>query len=146
MNPTPEAIAAIRAYVTDWRPSDATIAAALNTPDRPNPTPQGQVPKPMSTTDLLGKVGNAGKGKIYRGPAIVGIQADIRAGNRDAAKNWFGLAAAAGDVSAAENDALTAEIDATIPDPNWQPLVSWAQATLGRAVDADDIAAARPEG
>lgn len=143
MNPTPQAIAAIRARVADWAQSDAAIVAALNAPDHPNPIPQPQVPKPMTTTGLLGKVSGPGKGKIYTRPAIVGIQDDVRRGDRMAVRNWFGLALAGGDIDQAEYAALTAEIDATVPDPNWPPQVSWAQATLGRPADTDDVAAAR---
>ena len=40
--------------------------------------------------------------------------------------------------------AITEILTATELDPSWPSQIGWAQANLGRAVDASDIAAARP--
>lgn len=143
-NPTPAAIAAIRARVSDWTPGDQQIADALNVADQANPIPAPPIPKPMDSETLLGKISNVAKGKVYRQPAIVGLQNSIHSGDRKAVKSWFALALVGGDIGQAEYNDLVTEIDATIPDPRWPDKVSWAQINLGRPADAADIAAARP--
>lgn len=145
-NPSPQAVAAIRAHVPEiggWGQGNDSLVQKLNATDQANPTTRLTVAKPLDTASLLGKLSKVAKGKVYGRPAIIGLQADIRSGNRVAVKNWFGLAYEADDISGAEYASLIAEVDATIPDPAWPATISWAQATLGRPVDLDDVATAR---
>jgi hypothetical protein len=157
MNPSTPAITAIRARVTDWTPDNPTIAASLNTPSVANPVPVAPtVLKPFATADLMGKVvlpagdPNAGQpdavalSKIYDRPAVVAFRDDCVKQDRSAVGAWLQLAFLSGDISQAQYAAMVGVIQATQPDPSWAAQISWAVATLGRPVDASDIAASRP--
>jgi len=142
--PNPAVIAAIRGRVVDWTPTNAQIAATLNTANIANPTARLNVPKPMTTAALLGLIVNANKAKVYGRAVLSDLRGDIRAGDRTGVKSWFGLALVAADITSAEYTALVAEVDAVVPDPSWPAQVSWAQLNIGRPLDASDIAASRP--
>lgn len=143
-NPTPAAITAIRARVTDWSPADREIRDALNTRSMANPAAQLQVPKPMTVGALMGRLGQASRAKIGSRPGLSQCILDVRAGDRPAVKNWVQLFSDLADITVDEAGAIVAEVDATIGDPEWLPLLSWAEIELGRLVDTDDIVAARP--
>lgn len=145
MNPSAEAVAAIRQHVADWTPTDADIAAALNAPAIDNdPGTRPTVAKPISVSSLMGMVSSASRARIYDRPGVVAFRDDMTRGDRAAVANWFVMAHDAGDLSDAEYAALMAELQATQPDPAWPAKVSWAQVHIGRPVDAQDIAASRP--
>jgi hypothetical protein len=149
-SPSPAAIAAIRAAVADWSADDATIAADLNARTVPNPDPEPPpVPAPVDEGALLTL--------IQSDPATVDRLNDyshldrvldaLEGGNRTSIGRWFvlltsGSAPVIGPDMAAR---VQAALGATAPDPSWTPDLPWATATLGRPVDADDVAAARPE-
>lgn len=144
MNPTPAAIDAIRARVSDWTPADAEIAAALNLRDTPNPAPAARVPRPLTTGGLLAKLAAPVRAKLANRPMLAQIVLDIRAQDRAAVMNWAQMLEDAGDFTAADKTAVWAECQATIPDPAHLPQLSWAELNLGRLADTDDIAKARP--
>lgn len=145
-NPTPAAIAAIRGHVADWAPTDAEIAAALNTATEPNPVPQGTVPRYLLTADVLGLLSPASVGALFDSGNLPDMRDTIVAQDREGVVTWAAAALLAGKINQAEHDAVAAMAQETVPDPAWQAEVSWAVLTLGRAVDAADIAAARAAG
>lgn len=147
-HPSPAAVTAIRAHVSDWTPTDAQIVAALNTPAIANPTPQPSIPAPLTEDGLAGLLTDATNGSIARLVNYVNyglVQADILAGNRARIGGWAGKLAVAGIITVGEATAIGAALAATVPDPAWPALISWAVANLGRPVDADDVATSRPQ-
>jgi hypothetical protein len=146
-HPSPSALEALRARVTDWSATDEALVAALNAPDRPNPTPQGTVPAPLSESALLALLTDPTNGSLVRlveWPNFGLLKADIAAQNRAGVLLWAQALAAAGLIAPGEAGALSAYVQGTEPDPSWPAEVSWAEATLGRSVDGDDIREARP--
>lgn len=145
-NPSPEAISAIRAEVSDWTSDDASIAASLDAPTTANPALQAQVPRVLVAAEMISLLAPASLAKVYSRPAIVAFEQSIRGQDRASASNWIALAFVAGDVTQPERDALLAYVAGTVPDPTYRPSISWAESTLGRLVDSEDVAAARPQG
>lgn len=146
MNPSPTAIAAIRSRVAaaDWSLDDATIAAALNTPDRANPVPQPNVPVPLTVAGAMSLVSAANRAKVYTRPAVGDFRDDLKAGDLIGAMGWLQLALDAGDIAQSEFKDVVAAAQKTQPDPRWAAQISWSVATLGRAVDIADVHASRP--
>lgn len=146
MSPSPDAVAAIRARVAELgldaaRPAD--VARALNTPDRPNPAaPPPPVPAPLDPDALLGSLAPESAARLFANPNLGRFLDDLHAGDRDRVRRWAALAVQAGAIGRAEGAALAAACDATTPDPSHRAEVSWAEAIVGRPVDADDVAAA----
>jgi len=148
-NPSPAAIAAIQAHVTDWGPDDQAIADALNVPDQPNPAAQGVIDNPLYESALLSLLTDATNGslvKLISWPNFGLLKTDIEAQNRDGVGLWCQALTAAGIITVGECGAIEAYIGGTQPDPSWPPQISWAQAVIGRDLDSNDIAASRPEG
>ncbi len=144
MNPSPAAIAAIRAQVTDWTPNDTTIAANLNAPTVANPVSQATVSKPFGPADLIGCLDAATLSKLTGKPTIVAIVQAALVQDRPTLTALVALGVAAGDLTTTQQSAIDAVLAASIPDPSWQAQIGWAQANLGRPVDSSDIAASRP--
>jgi hypothetical protein len=147
VHPSPLAIASIRAKVTDWTPSDATIAASLNTPSIANPTPQGQIAAPVYESELLGTLTDQGNGslvKLINWPNFGLLKADIEIQNRAGIGLWCQALTLAGYITQGEASAIVTYLGSAVADPSYQTLLSWAQVNLGRPVDADDITASRP--
>lgn len=144
MNPSPQAVAAIRSKVSDWTPTDGAIAASLNTPTVANPTPQPVVPIPLTVAGAMALVSAENRAKVYARPAVVAFRDDVNRGDLAGALGWLTLARDAGDLADSEYAAIAAAAQASGPDPAWQPRISWAMANLGRPVDPSDIAASRP--
>lgn len=143
-NPSPAAIALIREQVTDWSPDDATIVADLNAPSIANPTPQPTIAKPFAARDLMGVLDSAAKTKLLTLPSLARLLDDIEAGAIEPLENWAGMLATGSIITQEQAGSLMAVLHATETDPNWPEQISWAEAVIGRPVDADDIAAARP--
>lgn len=145
MNPSPSAIASIRARITDWSPSDSTIAAALNAPSIANPTPQPQLPKPFSFGDVMGCLDSGSIAKIRDLATGIDLINKINAGDVVGIGHWI-IALQAGTplITSDQATAVTAVITATIGDPTWSAQLSWAAVNLGRPADAADLAASRP--
>lgn len=148
-NPSPAAIAAIKAVVIDWGPTDQAIADTLNTPDRANPVAQGVIDNPLYESALLSLLTDATNNslvKLINWPNFGLLKADIKAQNRDGVSLWCQALTLAGIITQAECGSISTYVTGTQADPNWQSQISWAQAVIGRAVDSDDIAASRPSG
>lgn len=144
MNPSPAAIALIRERVTDWTPDDASIAAMLNVPSVANPTQRPTVAKPFTARDLMGVLGQPEQAKLLMLPSLARLLDDIVTGSLVPLENWVIMLRSGDFITQEQAAGLFAIIQATEPDPSWQPQISWAEAVIGRLVDADDIAAARP--
>lgn len=143
-SPSPQAVAAIRSEVSDWSPSDATIAADLNTPTIANPTPRSTVPLPFTTSQVFAAVSGASLAKLNTIAFLPDIRDKIAANDRPACGLYAGLLMTGGVITQADYSAIMALFNATGPDPSWPPQISWALANLGRPVDALDVAASRP--
>lgn len=129
-----------RAFNTE----NEALAAILNEPTEPNPEPQPDpVRVPITTAGVLAHFSPASRRALYTNPNAAPLFAAIAAGDADTTAALVQLAADAGAVPQLEADAVASLCRATVPDPSWSPLVGWAMATLGRDVDADDIACAR---
>lgn len=147
MNPSPQAIAAIRAHVTDWTPDDATIAANLNAPSVTNPTPQASVPKPFTFADVMGCLTPASIDNVRGLPTSTALITAINARDVTSILNWLGaLQAGTALITAAEAQAVQTVVTATELDPSWQAQIGWGVANLGRPLDSEDVAAARAAG
>jgi hypothetical protein len=146
VNPSPAAVNLIRSEVSDWSPSDPAIVAELNTPSIPNPTSRGTVPVPLSVAAVLGALSQASIMNLFtKGSGIVPtIRDDLNAQDRNACALWAQGLAESSIITSGELGALQAVLTATQLDPSWPAQISWAQANLGRPVDAADVAAARP--
>lgn len=147
MNPSAPAVAAIVARVATIPGgfpgnSDAQLAGFLNAPTVANPAPQAQVPRPFTASDLVSAAAPSSRQAL--GPVLSGAAAALIVG-QDAPHLAAGLDALAlvGTITAVDQAAMKAVLAQTLPDPAYRPQLGWAEATLGRPVDAADLAAAR---
>jgi hypothetical protein len=143
-NPSPQAVAKIRARVSDWSPDDAAIAESLNRPSLPN---RPQVPVPLvedTLADYLTDAANGSLVKLLNWPNYGRLADDIRSGDHAKVARWAPRLVVAGIITPGEAQALVGYINSTVPDPSWPAQISWAMAAIGRPVDASDVAAARP--
>lgn len=143
-NPTPEAIAAIQAKVSDWNTTDAAIVTALNTEQIANPN-TGLVLPPLSMMAMAQRISPETALRIINWPNLPLLKTEVDKGERAATMNWLGLLSYCGMVSQAEFSAVNAYFMTPITDPARPAQLPWSVVTLGRLVDAEDIAAARPE-
>lgn len=148
MNPSQSAIDAIRSRVDTidgaWGGSDESIVAALNDPTIANPDPAPEIPVPYTYADLFGVISQPNLAKLVMLPSLTRIIDDINSGSLDACQRWLTLLAGSGTITPEEAQAVAGVMTATQPSPSWPTHISWAKANIGRSVDADDIAKARP--
>lgn len=144
MQPTAQAVEAIRAEVASWEATDQEIVDQLNSPTLANPVPQGTVPAPVSVLSLMALLFSAEVKAVMEQPWVVDFRDAANAQDRGKVTNWTQAAQVAGLVSAESAGKVVAALEATQPDPAWRDAVSWAELTLGREVDLEDVAAARP--
>jgi hypothetical protein len=145
-NITHAGAALIAAHVQDWSAMDAEITAALNAATEPNPAPQGTVPRTMRMAELMGLAGVGTRAALLNNPNLSAARADVIAQDHHGVGTWLMGYASAGIIPQDEAAAMLAYVQTPVPDPSWQAQVSWATLNLGRAVDAQDIAAARAAG
>lgn len=144
MHPSPDAIKAIRAKVSDWKPDNATIADSLNTPSIANPvTVAAQIPRPFTASEVLGSLLPETLPKLLAVAFLPDIRDKIQANDPVACNLYATLLYGGGVITEAERDSILAIVSATHSDPTWQPLVPWSVVTLGREVDAEDVAESR---
>jgi hypothetical protein len=149
---SPQAVAKIRGRVADWTADDATIAAELNAPTLPNPEAAPTVPRPFAASDVLGLLAVGSLARLRNCSDKAEMLREIDAQNRPGVMLWASLLAAddgadiKGVITPAERDAIFARMAETAPDPAYRPLLSWAEAEVGRPLDPSDVAAARPNG
>lgn len=144
MNASPAAIASIQAQVTDWTQSDAAIVAALNAPSVANPVPQPTIPTPFTIGEIFGMASAPSLVKLAAVPFLPDVRNLILANDRSGCAIYTNLFLVSGTILQSEHDAIMGVLAATQPDPSWAAQISWAEANLGRQVDAFDIAASRP--
>lgn len=139
MNITPDVVAQVSAYVTDKTPSLTQVLANLNAQTIPNPQPQASIKPPMTFTAFASGIDPASLGKVMTYAHLPDIIADIKDQNYDAASLWVSGLTAAGILSTADSASLSKLMSATIPDPSWTPMMSWAQVNLGGILTNQDI-------
>lgn len=146
MNPTPEAIEAIRDRVSDWTPLDAEIAAALNEATEANPEPQGSIPRQITIERLMAEcqVPPEEIAALVNSGLLMAIRDDAAAQDRGGLATLAQCALIAGLIEQSTYATVLAWLQGTDPEPDYQPLLSWAELNLGRSVDAGDLAASRP--
>jgi hypothetical protein len=144
MNPSPSAVAAIRAQVSDWSLSNEQIAEALNRLDVPNPTPPPMVPKPITVAALMGSLSVPSRQNVKALPGLPRVLEQIEAQDRTAVHLWVQLLGSTGDITQDEVTTCVAELERTVVDPAHAEVLPWSVLHLGREADADDIQQARP--
>lgn len=149
MNIIPDEFAAVKSEIeTDpasvgypsWdNTEDTARAIALLLVDRSkvdNPATAPQIPKPMDTDMLLGAVSVESIAKIDA-TALEAVSQRIEAGERAAVARWVAIALAKGWITQVEHDAIQADLQSTVADPNHPAQVlgnSRLTTVLGRTV------------
>jgi hypothetical protein len=151
MNPSPTAITAIQTFVASsisggWSNGDAEILAALNAPSIANAAAAAQVPVPYGWATLQSNLSAASKGNLLANPNFDTMLTDVNANNTANVVGWIDVISTATPalVTSAEATSMLAVVNATQPDPNFQPLLPWAIVNLFRLADAGDVSSARP--
>jgi len=142
-NPTPAAVAWLRAQVTDWALDDAALATALNAALAPSPGTCPELARPMDALSLIAKLSQESLTHVEGANLLVEINRAIAARERVTVQRWVTYCYARGHITEAEHTALQTELAELIADPDWAAEVPAPVAVLGRLVDADDLAAAR---
>jgi len=149
MNPSEQAKATIQNKVEsesglDWTQSDQEIANGLNALTVDNPETQQNVPKPYSMQDVMGQL-NDSTIKTVRSEGNMSAIADaVRENDDSRVLTWASAYKQTGDLSDTEYSDIESIVTATHPDPNYESTLNWAQETLGRSLDANDISESRP--
>jgi hypothetical protein len=148
VNPTPNAMAWINAYADGlsggWASNnDAAIVASANAATIANPTPQGTVPAGYTPQSLLALLSATSAANLDGFAGLQGLFDAIGSGDSAGILSAVALLEATGKVQASEAAAIEAALSATVPDPSWPPKIGVAQASIGRPVDAADVAEAR---
>jgi hypothetical protein len=151
MNPSPTAITEIQTFVASsisggWSNSDAEILAALNAPSIANTATAAQVPAPYGWASLQSNLSAASKGALLANPNFAAMLSDVNANNTANVIGWIDAISTATPalVTSAEATSMLAVVNATQPDPNFQPLLPWSIVNLFRLADAGDVAVSRP--
>jgi len=142
-NPSPAAVAWLRAQVADWAPDDAALATALNAALAPNPGARPELERPMDALSLIAKLSQESLTHVEGANLLVEINRAIAARERVTVQRWVTYCYARGHITEAEHTAIQTELAEQLPDPEWSAEVPAPVAALGRTVDADDLAAAR---
>lgn len=147
MNPTADAIATIRAYVAGlpgaWSNTDDQVVAAANAATIANPAPQGAIPRPFTMGDVLGKLSAPSLQALRSFAGLEGLRSDVNGQALAACVEWCAYLPGAGVITPDEAAGILGVVEATIPDPSYQAQIGWARHTLGRPLDAADVATAR---
>ncbi len=148
--PTATALDWINFYATSlaggWAGNtDAAILTAANAATIANPASQATVPKPFTLTQVLGVLSAASQANLKAFAGFAGLRDDVNANNVSACVVWAAyLAGGAAIITSAEESAILAIVEATQPDPTYPAKIGAAQAAIGRPLDSDDLAVARP--
>jgi hypothetical protein len=148
MNPTPDQVAKIEAFVAtlpgQWSNADPQIRAAMQAQTQPNPVATAPaVPKPFDVDDLTAALGVGNTSVDTLATTIPSFLDDVDNRRLASLRRWGRLLRRLGKVTATEATALAAIVNATVPDPSWTATVTWDVANLGRPADDHDIEAAR---
>lgn len=143
MNPSKEAITAIRQRVTDWTPADDAIAAALNAETIPNPQPQGTVPPTFNFEQVAACLSGAEILHIKEFMTTQRLLDDVDAQHNLNVARWAAISIMSGDISPASGQKVMALVTTPVPDPAWTATIPAPLGYIGRLVDSDDVASAR---
>lgn len=143
MNLSSEGISAMAAYINDWAPDNAAIAALLNAQVIVNPTPQGTILRPIYSAEVMGMLSPDSLQKVSRNAGFTQIRDDIKNQRRTECVEWVFFVQSCGDITQSEATNIVNYLMSTVPDPHWQENVSWSHVNLGRAVDVEDVGLAR---
>jgi hypothetical protein len=88
-----------------------------------NPTPQGDVPAPVTISDLV-QLCTDNKFLITESQTYKLAVDAWNSGNRQDALNYFNRLIEGGLIGEASAQAIGARLQETIPDPDWQPQIS----------------------
>lgn len=119
------------------------IANALNqTPLVDNPTPQGDIPKPLTLSYVFSKLAPVDIPKLglIAGWIVDRVEKAMESNDRTSLTDY--LAIVGSQLSQTSKDALAAALAETIPDPSWSALIggeSRAQVLGLGAVTASDV-------
>lgn len=111
----------------------------MNTPSIPNPVPQADIPKPWSWADALQALSPSTLNAILSLPTAPVMIEQLNENKSETRALWFGILDKLGVLPTAEKNAISALVSATIPDPSYRPLLSWAEVNLGRDADQYDV-------
>lgn len=146
-NLSPEAIAAIRdraeSLGIDWAArTDDEVLATLQADATANPASQGTIPRAFTLADLVNRVDASRRG-TFRAyiPALAPL---VMIQDRSHIAAGISAALAIGDLTQSEADAILTLLSATDPDPDYSATVPNIDLIIGRPVNLDDVAAARP--
>lgn len=123
----------------DRTQSQEANLVALNAATVKNPVAQGNVPKPLSVIDIFGLLTDTEQGAVVGHPNAAPIIADVRMQDRQAVATWASGLAKGGTISSASLNGVMGYLNSTVPDPNWQAVVSPAMAALGRPATIADV-------
>ncbi len=139
MNVTLEVVDKVTKKVTDKTQSAAAIADMLNTPEFDNPVKQQQVPQPFDFSSLAALIGPTSLHGLVNYVHFDIVIQDVRKQDRDAVALWAKALAAGGYITVDEAGALIGAVSATVPDPTWKPMLSWAEVNLGDTLTVLDV-------
>jgi hypothetical protein len=143
MNPSSEAIQAIRQRVSDWSATDADIAESLNSETEPNPEPQQDVPRRLTKMGVLSLLSTENQVKVLNYPNLDLVYRSFDAQDHESCVSWVQALYLTGNISQVEAGMCIAHITATEPDPKYSATVPAPTLWLGRLVDAWDVQSAR---
>jgi hypothetical protein len=144
MNPSPAAVAWIKAQSPNWAQTDSQIAASLNAATVANPVQAApQIPNAISESALMGTLSQASQTALLNWVNLGLVKADVESQNRVGLLLWATKLVLAGVITSADATALTTYLNGTTADPSWTATIPAPIAALGRLVDADDISVAR---
>jgi hypothetical protein len=89
----------------------------------PNPTPQGDIPAPVTISDLVNLCDDDEEFAITETQTYKLAVEAWNSGNRTDAINYFHILIRGGVIGEASAQAIGARLQETIPDPNWEPQV-----------------------
>jgi len=84
----------------------------------PNPKPQPQLPKPLDKAVLFQQLQSALVN--FSDQALIRLSEAVDANDHATVKLWADLALARGWVTQADYDLVVAELQKTVPDPDWE--------------------------
>lgn len=106
-----------------YNPTQRLIRKLSEAPLIPNPIDQPQLPKPLSAQDLHDALTDAEKAAIdtvwFRA-----MEEAIGGNARETIKRLVNIALKKGWIGEQKAMAMVAEVDATISDPDWKPMVN----------------------
>lgn len=152
MNPTPDQVASIRAFVAampgGWSNTDAQVRAAMAATLVANPVAAApQVPRPFDVDDLIAAVGASNRPNVATlATTMPDFLRDLDARDLIRLRRWARLLIQLTKITQAEASAMGGVLTATQADPTWSATVPWDVVHLERTADDYDIEAARPRG